>query len=234
MGQKTNANIDAKLDAALEGTFPASDAIALTPERETITFYGDRRSGNCLKGLWVVERRGLYHRWIDVDIFKGESHTPEFLAMNPAGQVPVAILPDGRALAQSNAIMLYFAEGSDLIPADAYERAKMHEWLFWEQYSHEPSIAVRRAQLLFLKKAEADLDPALLKKGNACLARMQLQLNETPYLVGSALTLADLALVAYTRWAHEGGYDLNQFPAVKAWVARVERDLNLEPAQEAA
>lgn len=199
-----------------------------------IVFYGDVRSGNCLKGLWVVQQRGLKHRWVDVDIFKGESRTPQFLAMNPAGQVPVAILPDGRALAQSNAIMLYFAEGTDLVPADAYQRAKMNEWLFWEQYNHEPSIAVRRAHLQFLGKAEADLDPALLTKGNACLARMELQLKQSPYLVGDALTLADLALVAYTRWAHEGGYDLNKFPAVKAWVARVERDLNLTPAEEAA
>jgi len=229
-----SGDIDRKLDAALEGTFPASDPIALSTDEEAITFYGDKRSGNCLKGWWVAKRRGLKRRWVDVDVFKGESRTADFLALNPAGQVPVAILPDGRTLAQSNAIMLYLAEGSDLIPADAYARAKMHEWLFWEQYNHEPTIAVRRAQLVFLKKAESDLDPALLTKGNACLARMALQLDETDYLVGDALTLADIALVAYTRWAHEGGYDLKQFPAVKAWVARVERDLNLKPAEEAA
>lgn len=194
-----------------------------------ITFYGDRRSGNCLKGVWVARRVGASYRWIDVDIFKGESRTAGFLAMNPAGQVPVAILPDGRALAQSNAIMLHLAEtyGSDLIPPEAYPRAKMYEWLFWEQYSHEPSIAVRRARLQFLGQTEADLDPALLKKGNECLARMEQQLQETVFLVGSSVTLADVALVAYTRWADEGGYDLAQFPRVAGWVSRVEAELKI-------
>lgn len=199
-----------------------------------LTIYGDTRSGNCLKGKWVADLLGVPNRWVDVDIFKGESRTPAFLAMNPAGQVPVAILPDGRALAQSNAIMLHLAEGSRFIPADPYERAKMYEWLFWEQYNHEPSIAVRRALLQFRGKTEAELDPALKTKGEACLARMELQLAQTPYLVGAALTLADIALVAYTRWADEGGFDLNEFPAVKSWVERVERDLGLTPAQEAA
>jgi len=195
----------------------------------TVTFYGDARSGNCLKGVWVARRVGAAHRWIEVDIFNGESRTPDFLAMNPAGQVPVAILPDGRALAQSNAIMLHIAEGaaSDLIPADPYARAKMYEWLFWEQYNHEPSIAVRRAQLQFLGKSEAEVDPALKRKGDACLAMMQGQLAKTPYLVGEALSLADVALVAYTRWAHEGGFDLADYPAVKAWVAKVERNLDI-------
>lgn len=222
-------DLDAKLDKALEGTFPASDPVALSPGASEITFYGDKRSGNCLKGVWVAQRIGLRYRWVDVDVFKGESRTAEFLAMNPAGQAPTAILADGRVLAQSNAIMLHLAEthASDLIPADPFERAKMYEWLFWEQYSHEPSIAVRRAQLIFLGKKESELDPALLKKGNACLARMELQLKETPFLTGAAATLADAALVAYTRWAHEGGYDLAQFPAVAAWVGRVEAELNI-------
>lgn len=199
-----------------------------------LTIYGDKRSGNCLKCLWVANLVGQPSEWVDIDIFKGEAKTPEFLALNPASQVPVVVLPDGRALAQSNAIMLHLAEGSALIPADAFERAKMFEWLFWEQYSHEPTIAVRRALLKFRGKTEAELDPALLTKGNACFARMELQLAQTPYLVGAALSLADIALVAYTRWAHEGGYNLNQFPAVKAWVSRVERDLGLAHAAEAA
>lgn len=195
----------------------------------TITFYGDARSGNCLKGVWVARCVGASHRWIDVDIFKGESRTPQFLAMNPVGQVPVAVFADGRALAQSNAIMLHIAEeaGSNLIPADRFARAKMYEWLFWEQYNHEPSIAVRRALLLFRGKTEAELDPSLKQKGEACLAMMQGQLAQTPYLVGGALTLADIALIAYTRWAHEGGFDLEHYPAVAAWVARVERDLDI-------
>jgi glutathione S-transferase len=198
------------------------------------TTYGDKRSGNCLKGKWVADLLDVPNDWIDIDIFKGESRTPEFLAMNPAGQVPVVKFADGKLLAQSNAIMLYLAGGSHLIPSDAFDRAKMYEWLFWEQYSHEPTIAVRRALLQFRGKTEAELDPALKQRGDACLARMELQLQQTPYLVGHTLSLADIALVAYTRWAHEGGFDLNQYPATKAWVARVERDLNLAPEAEAA
>jgi glutathione S-transferase len=199
-----------------------------------LTIYGNSVSGNCLKDKWVADLLAIAHQWIEVDSIAGETRTPEFLAMNPAGQVPVAILADGRMLAQSNAIMLHLAEGSRLIPTDAYERAKMYEWLFWEQYNHEPSIAVRRALLAFRGKTVDEIDPALLTKGNACLARMELQLRETPYVVGQKLTLADIALVAYTRVAHEGGYNLSDYPAVEGWVARVERDLGLPAAREAA
>src|SRR5580700_2400522 len=103
----------------------------------TMRIYGDPISGNCLKVKWVCDFLGLSYRWIDVDILKGESRTAAFLAMNPAGQVPVVILDDNRPIAQSNAIILYLAEGSGLIPTDAFERAKMLEWMFWEQYSHE-------------------------------------------------------------------------------------------------
>jgi len=197
---------------------------------EVITFYGSSDSGNCLKGKWVAERLGVAVKWIEINTFVGETRTPEFLAVNPAGQVPVAILPDGRMLAQSNAIMLHLAEKSDLVPHDAYERAKMYEWLFWEQYSHEPAIAVRIARKYFLKQSEGELDPALMTKGEAALARMELQLGETPYLTGQRLTLADIALVAYTRYAHRGGFDLAKYPRVKGWVARVEGELGLETA----
>ena len=195
-----------------------------------IRLYGSSDSGNCLKCKWVAERLAAPIEWIETNTFKGETRTPEFLAINPAGQVPVAILADGRMLAQSNAIMLHLAEHTDLVPADPYDRAKMFEWLFWEQYSHEPAIAVRIARRHFLKQREEELDPALITKGNAALARMQLQFAQTPYLVGGALTLADIALVAYTRYAHRGGFDLAHYPAVKVWVARVERELGLESA----
>lgn len=199
-----------------------------------ITIYGNRESGNCWKGKWTADLLGVPNEWIEIDIFKGESRTPDFLAINPTGQVPVAVLSDGRKIAQSNAIMLYLAEGSHLVPSDAYARAKMYEWLFWEQYNHEPTIAVRRAELKFRGKTEDTVNPALKERGEAALARMALQLNETPFLVGEALTLADIACVAYTRVAHEGGFDLGKFPAVKAWVARVERALGIASASEAA
>ena len=192
--------------------------------------YGDSKSGNCLKGKWVADLLGVPCEWIETDIMIGGSRTPEFLALNPAGQVPVVVLADGRTLAQSNAIMLHLAEDSRLVPRDAYARAKMHEWLFWEQYSHEPQVAVRRFLLRYLGKREDEIAPTLMVKGEAALARMELQLAQTPYLVGHDLTLADIALVAYTRVAREGGFDLSKFPAVKAWVARVESDLGIGPA----
>ena len=193
-----------------------------------ITLYGSSISGNCLKPKWVAERVGIPVKWIETDAFDGSTRTPEFLALNPAGQVPLAILSDNRKLAQSNAIMLYLAEGSDLIPGDAYDRARMFEWLFWEQYSHEPVVAVRIARLHYLKTPEDQLDPNLLKKGEAALARMELQLTGTQYLVGATLTLADVALVAYTRKARLGGFDLARYPAVLSWIARVDHDLGIE------
>jgi glutathione S-transferase len=194
-----------------------------------LKLYGSADSGNALKARWVAERLGLSFEWIETNAFNGETRTPEFLKLNAAGQVPVIVLEDGRTLAQSNAIMLHLAEGSDLIPRDAYARAKMMEWLFWEQNSHEIYIAVRIARVHYLKQREEDLDPALLVRGNAALARLEQQLGQTPYLVGHALTLADIALLAYTRKAGHGGFDLASYPSVQAWIARMEGELGLPP-----
>jgi glutathione S-transferase len=120
---------------------------------------------------------------------------------------------DGRTLSQSNAIILHFAEGSDLVPADAFERAKMLEWMFWEQYSHEPTIAVRRFQKHYLKKSDDAIDTDLLAKGRRALGRMEMALISSDFISGgAALTLADIALLAYTRLSHEGGFDLGDFP----------------------
>ena len=192
-----------------------------------MVLYGDSGSGNCLKVKWTADRLGLAYDWVEVGVTSGRTRSPAFLALNPAGQVPAVVLPDGRTLAQSNAIILHLAEGSDLIPGDAYARARMFEWMFWEQYSHEPYVAVRRFLKLYLGRDDADIDPKLMERGRAALARMELALTGSPFLVGDALSLADIALVAYTRLAHEGGFDLGEFPAVKAWVARVEAALGL-------
>src|SRR3954470_5188009 len=121
--------------------------------------YGDSISGNCLKVKWVADLLGLSYEWIETDVLASASRTPAFLAMNPAGQVPVVLLDDGRPLAQSNAIILHLADGSALIPTDRYARAKMLEWMFWEQYSHEPAVAVARFQVKYLGKPFPDLDP---------------------------------------------------------------------------
>ena len=187
--------------------------------------YGDSRSGNCLKVKWVARRLGVPFEWREVDIMTGATHSAEYLAMNPAGQVPAVILADGRPLAQSNAIILHLAEGSDLIPQDAYQRAKMLEWLFWEQYSHEPTVAVARFRMLFLGQAKDELDPKLVERGTAALARLELGLADGPFLVGDRLSLADVALVAYTRWAHEGGFELAAYPRIRNWIGRVEQAL---------
>jgi glutathione S-transferase len=191
-----------------------------------LTIYGDRISGNCLKVKWVADRLGLEYDWVDIDVLAGEARTPAFLAINPAGQVPTVVLEDGRTLAQSNAILLHLAEGSDLIPADTYDRARMFEWMFWEQYTHEPAIAVRRFQKTYLRKTDAEIDPALMVRGRAALARMEAALAVSAgWLAGERLSLADVALVAYTRMADEGGFDLADYPGVRAWVARVEAAL---------
>lgn len=189
--------------------------------------YGDSNSGNCLKVKWVCDRLAMPATWVEIDTMKGESRTPEFLSLNDAGQVPVVILGDGRALAQSNAIIRYLARGSDLIPADAYDAAKMDEWLFWEQYSHEPYIAVCRFQMVYLKKQASDLDSEKVKRGYAALARMERRLAQSRYLVGEAFTLADVSLLAYTRVAHEGGFDLGVYQNVRRWISECDKKLGI-------
>jgi glutathione S-transferase len=190
-----------------------------------ITIYGDPVSGNCLKVKWTAERLAIAFAWIDVDVVKAETRTAAFLARNPAGQVPTVVLNDGRVLAQSNAIIVHLAEGSPLIPADPYERAKMLEWLFWEQYSHEPYVAVARFQMRYLGRSRGEIEPKIIQRGEAALRRLDEALAGREFLVGAGLTLADIALVAYTRMAADGGFPLRDYPAVEAWVGRVETEL---------
>ena len=208
------------------------------PHREItrLTLYGDSISGNCMKPKWAADLLGIRYDWVEVDILQGGTQTEDFLSLNPAGQVPLARWPDGRALPQSNAIMLYLAEeaGSDLVPSDTFRRAQMMSWLFWEQYSHETAIAVRRFQKHYLNTPNDQIDPQLMAKGRRALGVMELQLTYTDWIVGDTMTLADIALVAYTRVAHEGGFDLTEFPSVERWVSRTEAALNIPHAKEAA
>ena len=192
-----------------------------------LTLYGDSISGNCQKPRWTADYLDIDHDWVEVDILDGGTQTDEFLSLNPVGQVPIARWPDGRVLPQSNAIMLYLAEGSDLVPEDTFQRAQMNSWLFWEQYSHETSIAVRRFKKHYLKLPDEEIDPQLMVKGRRALGVMEMQLTWTDWLVGDSLTCADIALVAYTRVAHEGGFDLAEFPNVERWVSRVEGALSI-------
>src|SRR5215468_3706995 len=194
-----------------------------------IKIFGDTNSGNCLKVKWVCDHLRLPYRWIDIDTMKGETRTPEFLKLNSAGQVPTVELDDGRTLAQSNAIIRYLARGSALIPQDAFAAAKMDEWLFWEQYSHEPYVAVCRFQLVYLGKDRSELDPEKVRRGYLALDHMERRLRGARFLV-EAFSLADIALLAYTRLAREGGFDLGRYPSVQRWITDAEAQLALPPA----
>jgi glutathione S-transferase len=196
---------------------------------EPLTIYGDPGSGNCLKVKWVAAHLGIPAIWRDVDVPGGGTRKPEFLALNPAGRVPVVVFPDGAVLSESNAIIVHLADGSALIPEAPFARARMLQWMFWEQYSHEPYIAVRRYQLHYLKRSPEELDPKLAERGADALRLMESTLERAAFLAGDALSLADVALVAYTRMAHEGGFDLAAYPAIRSWVARVETGLGIGP-----
>jgi glutathione S-transferase len=193
--------------------------------------YGDSNSGNCLKVKWVSDYLGLRYSWVEVDTMRGGSRTPEFLELNPFGQVPAVDFEDGRTLAQSNAIIRYLARDSDLVPTDDFEAARMDAWLFWEQYSHEPYVAVCRFQVVYLGKPQSALDPNLMKRGYAALDQLEQQLARTRYLLGDSFSLADVALLAYTRLAHQGGFDMARYGAVTRWIADGEQVLKLAPAR---
>ena len=202
--------------------------------------YGDLTSGNCLKVKYTADCLGLPYAWITVSALDGEAKEPHFLARNPMGQIPVVELDDGRHLAQSNAIIRYLARGSQLLPDDPFTQAKIDEWLFWEQYSHEPYIAVCRFHMLYLKHPKDAREAWRVERGEKALDLMEshfLAASDTPparrpdavgpFLVGDAFTIADIALLAYTRVAHEGGFDLSARPNVRAWVEQCEKALKL-------
>jgi glutathione S-transferase len=182
-----------------------------------------------LKVKWMLETLGRDYQWVETDVTSGVTRSPRFLALNPAGQAPTVVLEDGRTLAQSNAILIHLAERTAFIPADGYDRARMFEWLFWEQYSHEPCIAVVRFQRLLGGRGADEIEPRLMERGHAALDRMEGALTDRDWLAGRAISLADIALVAYTRMAGDGGFDLAARPRVRDWIARVEGVLGLPP-----
>lgn len=188
------------------------------------TLYSMQLSGNCYKIRLMLHELGLPFRIVDVEKGSGVTASAEFLALNPNGQVPLLILPDGRPLAESGAMLIHLGEGTPLIPSDAYERALCFQWMFFEQYSHEPVIAVARNWLHLTpggRQAMAHRIEEWQQKGNRVLGVMESRLTTTPFFAGQAFSIADIALYAYTHAAEDADYDLSAFPAIRGWLARV-------------
>jgi len=205
-----------------------------------ITLYSQQASGNAYKPRLLMAQLKIPFRLIDINTYDGTTRKPDFLALNPIGKVPVLVLEDGRILAESNALLLYLAENTRFLPADRYDRGKAYEWLSFEQYSHEPSIAVRRSILVAPERA-AQRTPerlqTLLESGNRALAVMEQRLASADWLAGDAYSVADIALYAYTHVADEGGYNLGAYPGIGRWIERVKSQpghvpLDWRPAQD--
>lgn len=185
--------------------------------------YDNLDSGNGYKPRLLLALLGVRYRRIELDIDKAETRTPEFLAKNPNGRVPVLELEDGTLLPESNAILYYLAEGTPFWPAGRAARAQVLQWMFFEQYSHEPQIAVARYILRHLPEdhpRQAEL-PLRLERGHQALAVMETHLRGRTFFVGDRPTIADLALYAYTHVAHEGRFDLGPYPAIRAWLDHI-------------
>ncbi len=185
--------------------------------------YGDSGSGNCYKVKLLMHHLDQPYDWVELSILKGETRTDSFLAKNPNGKIPVLELESGQYLSESNAILNYLADGTDYLPTDRWARANVLKWQFFEQYSHEPFIAVARFIALYLglpedRRAEYE---SKQEGGNKALAVMERQLSKTEFLAGDAMTIADISLYAYTHVAHEGGFDLSGYGALNRWLARV-------------
>ena len=185
--------------------------------------YGDHESGNCYKIRLLLSHLDRSYEWVDVDVLKRETRTPEFLAKNPNGRVPIVELDDGTFLAESNAILFHLARGSDFLPARPLDQAQTLQWMFFEQYSHEPYIATSRYWIHYLKARDQYKDELAEKRdpGHAALGVMERHLVEKPFFVGPRMTIADIALYAYTHVAGEGDFDLQPYPAIREWLGRV-------------
>lgn len=187
------------------------------------TIYGDIKSGNCYKVALLFSQLGINHDWREILVVNGETRTPEFLSLNPAGQIPVVVLDNSEVLTQSNAIVNYFATDTALMPTDALQRFRVQEWQFFEQYNHEPTIAVRRYIQKFLgmpSERQAEYD-SKEEPGYRVLELMETHLANQDFLVGNSYCVADISLYAYTHVADEGGFDLDRFPSICSWLERV-------------
>jgi glutathione S-transferase len=180
-------------------------------------------SGNCHKVRMALEALQRPYEWTEIDTRSGATRKPDFLAMNPAGKVPVLEIEPGTYLSESNAILCYLADGTPLLPEGSLDRARVLQWLFFEQYSHEPYIAVARFLRKFHPEPETQraLADAKMDGGYRALEVMENRLKQEPYFVGARYSIADIALYAYTHVAGDGGFDLGRFPAIRAWLDRV-------------
>ena len=185
--------------------------------------YGMRMSGNCWKAAQILALTGRAFEWIDTDSNAGETRTPDFLLLNPNGKVPMVVLDDGAVLVESNAILLHFAEGTPWLPAPGLDRTRVHEWLFFEQYTHEPAIAVARNVISWRREAHLHRErlAECERRGAQALDVMERRLVRHAWLVADRPTVADLALFAYTHRADEGGFDLARWPGVGRWISRI-------------
>lgn len=196
-----------------------------------LTVYGFGASGNCWKVAQILRSTDRPFAWIEVDSNAGGTRTDAFLAVNPNGKVPAVVLADGEVLTESNAILAHFAEGTAWLPAPGLARTRVFEWLFFEQYSHEPYIAVARNWIGYLKARTryADRLPEVMERGYRALAVMERRLAGADWLAGGAPSIADLALFAYTHVAHEGEFELSAYPGIRAWLERVRAIPGIEP-----
>ena len=185
--------------------------------------YGDEQSGNCYKVQLLLSHLECDHEWIPIDILKGDTQTADFLALNPNGKIPILQTDDGLVVTESNAILHFLAHDTPYAPLDRLTHTRILSWQFFEQYSHEPYIAVARFINRYLGMPADRLDEFEDKQtgGNAALAVMNKHLQNHPYFVGDAMTIADISLYAYTHVANEGGFDLTQYAAVNEWLKRV-------------
>jgi glutathione S-transferase len=188
-----------------------------------VLLYNSAVSGNCYKVRLLLAHLGVPYETREVDVVDRTQKRDELAGLSPSRRVPTMVLDDGRPLAESNAILLYFGEGTRFVPADAYDRAQMHQWMFWEQYDHEPAIAVLRFLKTYSGRPElyeSQREP-LHKRGLKALDAMEQHLDGRDWFAGNAMSLADIVLYAYTHAAGEGGFDLGPYPSVRAWIDRV-------------
>jgi glutathione S-transferase len=207
-------------------------SVARRPGTAMFTLYSMQRSGNSYKVRLALAQLGIPYRLIEVDILKGDTRTPDFLAKNPSGRVPLLEVAPGRYLPESNAILWYLAGGTPLAPEDRIDRAETLQWMFFEQHSLEPNLGAARFWLSMVKGGRELQRHALedwMEKGYQALGVMEKHLDRHRYFAADRYTIADIALYAYTHVAHENDFDLTTFPAIRGWLKRIASQPNHVP-----